>query len=269
MVSAASLARLNKATLSLFAPGLNVTTYVPRAHAFIAALVPTDLSGYGALDDATGALDARFDHHPVGLQSSLEAYGTHMHKYEPFRFDPAVNGGRPYCARDFFSRAKFHDLDIYQEVHRPLGYEDHCFVHVPTKTGTTLFFGLFREGLFRAADKELLELAQPHLANARRLAIAQSEALCPPQDPSAFSMLGFSSRESQVLFLIVQGKTNACIADELRLRIDTVSAYIRTIYIKMGVDNRVSAVLRALALVQSSPHGHAFQVTTARMPSRL
>jgi len=64
----------------------------------------------GALSDATDTLDARFDHHPAGLQSSLEAYGMHMHKYAQFRFDPSVNGGRPYCARDFFTKAAFHDL---------------------------------------------------------------------------------------------------------------------------------------------------------------
>jgi len=245
-----------------------MANYVSRAHAFIAALVPTDLSGYGALDDASGALDARFDHHPSGLEKSLQAYGMYMHKYEPFRFDASVNGGRPYSARDFFSRAKFHDLDIYQEVHRPLGYEDHCFVHVPTEVGTTLFFGLFREGLFSAADKELLELAQPHLANARRLALAQSEALHPPRDPGAFAECGFAPRESEVLFGVVEGKTNAEIAHDLRLRTDTVSAYLSTIYTKLGVNNRVSAVLRALSLVKAlppRPGETAFQVTTARM----
>ncbi len=49
----------------------------------------------------------------------------------------------------------------------------------------------------------------------------------------------------------------------------TVSAYIRTIYIKMGVSNRVTAVLRALALVRSLASGSevtAFQVKTTRIP---
>ena len=269
MVSAAALTRLNQATLALFAPGLSLVNYVTRAHAFIATLLPTDLSGYEALDDATGALDARFDHHPAQLQTSLEAYGMHMHKYAPFRFDPSVNDGKPYSARDFFSRPQFHDLDIYQEVHRPLGFEDHCFVHVPTEPGTTLFFGLFREGLFRAEDKELLALAQPHLANARRLAIAQSAAHDPAAlDPGTFTAFGFSPRESEVLHGVVQGKSNAEIAHDLRLRIDTVSAYLRTIFIKMGVVNRVTAALRALALLRSLPTGDgitALQVTTARM----
>lgn len=269
MASAASLSRLEKAILSLFAPGLNMASYVPRAHAFIAALLPTDLSGYGALDDASGALDARFDHHPIGLGASLEAYGMHMHKYAPFRFDPSVNAGRPYSARDFFTRAQFHDLDIYQEVHRPLGFEDHCFVHVPTEAGTTLFFGLFREGLFHAEDKELLALAQPHLANARRLAMAQSAVHDPAAlDPAVFTGFGFSRRESEVLHGVVQGKSNAEIARDLRLRVDTVSAYLRNIFVKMAVTNRVSAALRALALIRSLPSGNgvvAFQVTTARM----
>lgn len=270
MASAASHTRLNAAILALFAPGLNTANYVARAHVFIAALLPTDLSGYGALNDATGQLDARFDHNPVGLQTSLEAYGMHMHKYAPFRFDPAVNNGKPYCARDFFSRPQFHNLDIFQEVHRPLGFEDHCFVHVPTEAGTTLFFGLFREGLFRAADKELLQLAQPHLANARHLAIAQSRLYDPNLDPGVFTAFGFSPRESEILHAIIQSKTNDEIGCDLRLRTDTVSAYIRNIYLKMGVTNRVAAVIQALALARSiataDPEA-AFRVTTARMLS--
>lgn len=271
MVSAVVLARLNEAIFALFAPGLNMGNYVARAHAFIATLLPTDLSGYGALDNASGALDARFDRHPVGLQTSLEAYGMYMHKYAPFRFDPTVNGGEPYCARDFFTKGAFHDLDIYQEVHRPLGFEDHCFVHVPTEAGTTLFFGLFREGLFRASDKELLALGRPHLANARRLALAQSAPLVPQLDPGAFTAFGFSGRESEVLHGIIQGKMNVEIAHDLRLRTDTVSAYIRGIYVKMGVSNRVAAVLHALALARTLPPGSeaaAFRVSTARMLSR-
>jgi DNA-binding CsgD family transcriptional regulator len=269
MVSAEAFTRLNTATLALFAPGLHLGNYVARAHAFIATLLPTDLSGYGALDDKSGQLDARFDHHPLGLQSSLEAYGMHMHKYAPFRFDPSVNGGRPYSARDFFTKAKFHDLDIYQEVHRPLGFEDHCFVHVPTEAGTTLFFGLFREGLFRKADKELLELGQPHLANARQLAIAQSRVIDLDFDPGIFTGFGFSPRESEILHCIIQGQTNAEIAYDRRLRLDTVSGYIRSIYVKMGVNNRVAAVIHALTLVRSAVYAQkdvAFHVTTARMP---
>ncbi len=268
MASAASLARLNLAIIDLFAPGLSMGNYVQRAHAFIAALVSVDLNGYGALDNATGQLDARFDHHPVGLQTSLEAYGRFMHKYEPFRFDPSVNSGKPYSARDFFSKGAFHDLDIYQEVHRPLGYEDHCFVHVPTEAGTTLFFGLFREGLFRAADKELLALGQPHLANARRLALAQSVVLDPALDPGGFTPFGYSPRQSEILYGLLQGKTNSEIADILHLRVDTVSAYIRDIYERMGVNNRVSAVLNAVALVRSPSVGGervAFQVPTDRV----
>ncbi len=267
MVSAAALHRLHLATVALFAPGLDMGNYVSRAHAFIAALLPTDLSGYGALDHATGQLDARFDHHPPHLLASLEAYGMFMHKYAPFRFDPTVNDGRPYSARDFFTRGQFHDLDIFQEVHRPLGFEDHCFVHVPTEAGTTLFFGLFRHGLFRAADKELLALAQPHLANARRLALAQSVVLDPALDPEAFTAFGYSPRQSEILYWILQGKTNAEIASLLHVRMDTVSSYIHDIYARMGVTNRVAAVINAIGLVRA-PGGEGstgFQVPTGRM----
>ena len=72
----------------------------------------------------------------------------------------------------FFSRPKFHDLDIYQDVYRPMGYEDHCFVHVPGDPGTTVFVGFMRSGWpFDRKEKELLAMLQPHLSNGRRLAL--------------------------------------------------------------------------------------------------
>jgi hypothetical protein len=69
-----------------------------------------------------------------------------MAKHAPFRFDPSFNGGKPFSARDVYSRAAFQDLDIYQEVYRPMRLVDHCFVHVPTGRDTIVFIGFLRDG---------------------------------------------------------------------------------------------------------------------------
>ena len=131
-----------------------------------------------------------------------------------------------------------------------------CFVHVPTGPDVTLFFGLFRGGgRFRAREKELLALGQPHLANARRLALAQSAVAEVALAPELFACLGFTPRESDVLHWLTQGKTNQEIAIILRVRPDTVSDYLRAIFEKLGVENRVAAAVAALALAQKSQRG--------------
>ena len=53
---------------------------------------------------------------------------------------------------------------------------------------------------------------------------------------------GLSSREAEVLALIVQGEPNQDIADALFLSINSVKTYIRSAYRKVGVINRAQAV---------------------------
>lgn len=72
-----------------------------------------------------------------------------------------------------------------------------------------------------------------------------------PTSPELFARAGFTSRESDVLFWLTQGKTNEDIAKILSLRPDSVSRYLRTIYEKIGVEHRVAAVIRALDLART------------------
>ena len=54
---------------------------------------------------------------------------------------------------------------------------------------------------------------------------------------------GLSDRESEILALITQGKSNAEVATLTYLSPNTVKSYIRTIYRKIGVGSRTQAVL--------------------------
>lgn len=54
-----------------------------------------------------------------------------------------------------------------------------------------------------------------------------------------------SDRESEVLALIARGLTNAQIADELYLSIETVKTYVKRLYAKLGVHNRAQAAVAA------------------------
>ena len=56
---------------------------------------------------------------------------------------------------------------------------------------------------------------------------------------------GLSDRESEILALITQGKSNAEVAALTYLSPNTVKSYIRTIYRKIEVGSRTQAVLWA------------------------
>jgi len=245
------LERLHAALADFYAPGLAADTFVERTFALTKRLLSFSLNSHGIIERKTGKLTANFDCTPPGLAEAFAAFGRYMGKYEPFRFDPSVNGGKPFSARDFYSRQAFSDLDIYREVYWPMRLVDHCFMHVPTGTDSIVFVGLLRDGRpFDRGEMELLGLMQPHLSNGRKLALAMTAAEDTQVSPELFAGAGFTPRESDVLYWLTRGKSNEEIAKLLRLRADSVSRHLRTIYDKMGVEHRVAATIRALDLAR-------------------
>ena len=235
------------ALADFYAPGLTADTYVDRAFALTSRLLRFSLNSHGVIERKTGVLTATFDTSPPGLADAFGAFSQHMAKYPAFRFDPTVAGGMPFSARDFYSRPAFHDLDIYQDVYRPMRYVDHAFMHVPSGPETTVFVGFLRDGrAFDAGEKALMSALQPHLANGRRLAVAVTAAQDTPRSPEMFAEAGFTPRECDVLHWLALGKSNEDIAEILHVRADSVSRHLQAIYTKLGVENRVSAAIRAL-----------------------
>ena len=61
------------------------------------------------------------------------------------------------------------------------------------------------------------------------------------------SHLRLSERESEILTWVVKGKSNSLIADILGIKETTVITYLQRSYDKLGVNNRLTAALRAMA----------------------
>lgn len=64
-------------------------------------------------------------------------------------------------------------------------------------------------------------------------------------------ILGLTPREAEVLFWLAQGKANADIAIILEMSMPTVKTHLGHIFTKLGVENRTSAVVRALETLAS------------------
>ena len=90
------------------------------------------------------------------------------------------------------------------------------------------------------ADEVAATVAQA-IRSARRGRNTRTMAAAP-----AATRSGLSKREIQVLAAMAGGRTNAEIAAELFLGINTVKTYIRTAYRKIGVESRSQAVIWAL-----------------------
>lgn len=61
--------------------------------------------------------------------------------------------------------------------------------------------------------------------------------------------INLTPREAEVLELVSLGKTNSEIADILDISPNTVASYVSRVFLKLGVSDRISAVMRAQTLV--------------------
>lgn len=238
----------SEACVDLYQPGLGLGNYAERAFAFVDKLVPSEFIAFGSLDLATQELDIGFNHSVSEFPKAMEAFGSLMGKYDLFKWDPKVNGGKPFCRSDFFSRRQFRELDIFSEVYKRIGIDDHCAVHVPGAKDEVAFFGIERAKghNFTANERVLLELAQSHLGNAREVAKTREQLVEMGATPEPLAAAGLTPREAEVLAWLAEGKSNDEISILLRLKLYTVKGYVKTIFQKIGVPNRLAASLWAL-----------------------
>lgn len=263
---------LSDALAAFYAPGLAADTLVERTFALTSRVLRFSLNSHGVIDASTGELTAHFDCALPGLAGAFEAFGRHMAKYEPFRFDPKVNDGKPFSARDFYGQRELEDLDIYQEVYRPMRFVDHCFMHVPTGPEEVVFVGFMRDARpFDPEEKARLEAIRPHLVNGRALARSVTYAKALALSPELFGPAGFTPRECDVLFWLCQGESTPDIARLLGLRADSVRRVLHAVYDKLGVEHRGAATVRALEIARrlsgaGTPSGSA---VTLRVATRV
>lgn len=229
------------------------STYARQAVNFLRELVSADVYCVGDLNSQTGELQVDFSEPDGQFGAALEGFGRTMAPYPLFNWDPTVNGGKPFFRRDFFSARQFRQLDVYAESFSLHGWENHAAVHVPTGDEHTLFIGLERgKGTdYTERDRLILTLAQAQLANARALALSMAgvrDSL--PTHPAIFVEKGFSRREAEVLTWLTEGKTNPEIAALLKIEVATVKYHLRSIYNRLGTDNRLAATLYALDVVK-------------------
>ncbi|MBI3801746.1 MAG: helix-turn-helix transcriptional regulator [Deltaproteobacteria bacterium] len=71
----------------------------------------------------------------------------------------------------------------------------------------------------------------------------------PPLSVGVLAPLGLTSRETEVLFWVMQGKTNLEIATILEARSRTVQKHLERIYRKLGVETRTAAARQALEML--------------------
>ncbi|MCC7375337.1 MAG: response regulator transcription factor [Verrucomicrobiales bacterium] len=77
-------------------------------------------------------------------------------------------------------------------------------------------------------------------------AAAAAAATHLPSEASQLEALGVSPREAEVLFWLIEGKSNADIGTILGVAEATVKKHLERVFLKLGVENRTAAIRAAL-----------------------
>ncbi|HYF58893.1 MAG TPA: LuxR C-terminal-related transcriptional regulator [Burkholderiaceae bacterium] len=187
-----------------------------------------------------GALDRR----------ACEAFERHLPSHpliDAYRRDP-----RPRTCRlsDAIGLRAFLGSPLYAEYYRPLGVRHAIVVPVHADRRHVVAFALHRDGPpFRDAERALLECVRPQLGALHRLAaVADARGLGPAGRSAAPrpGPGGLTRREREVVGWVGAGKTNRDIAAILGTSPRTVEKHLEHVYVKLGVETRTAAVLRAL-----------------------
>ncbi|HYE40380.1 MAG TPA: LuxR C-terminal-related transcriptional regulator, partial [Ramlibacter sp.] len=163
------------------------------------------------------------------------------------------------------------------DYYRPVGLDRAVAVPLWMDGRTLVSLVLNRRGPdFSDRDCARLELLRPHLSFLYRLAF---RARAGEPQPGAQAMLrprragplpaGLTPREREVVHWLAHGKTDAEIAAVLGTSRRTVQKHLEHVYVKLGVETRTAAVMRALALrpPDGTPLRHVAEARGAAAPA--
>lgn len=262
--------RLETALGHLFASGLDISNFVQRGFAAIQQIVPGEFVTYSRAKPGRPDLcEVVFSTVERLPSAPLCAFARLKTGYPLWDYRVGEQGGRPIFRRDYFTAREFRDGAMYAEVYRPIGVDNHAaFPLAEEQDGTAIFFSIERSGRsdFTERDRAVLARLQPPLAAARLL--ARERARVGALRVEHLAHLGLTARETEVFFWMIEGKRNLEIARILNLALSTAKDYVGAIFLKLGMENRLTAVRFGLEqarraeadeLAQSAPL-HRFRV---------
>jgi DNA-binding CsgD family transcriptional regulator len=148
---------------------------------------------------------------------------------------------------DVLSSRGYRALPLYHYFFRPFGVEYKLDARIRLSPMRWVDIGYTRERRdFSERERELLAMLQPYAQALLRR--AETGALA----NAVRARFGLSRRESELVALLVRGKTNREMAETLLLSPATVRKHLEHVYAKLGVRSRTEAVLRVLRLSRST-----------------
>jgi DNA-binding CsgD family transcriptional regulator len=216
--------------------------------------------------------DATLYPEPAHWENLAQTFASQYAEFPLRSIRESGNLHQPLALSDIASREQVESLGLYHDYYRILGVTDDLSANFGS-LGHRVCLAILRERRgFSDQDRAILSALLPQMERAYRYAKAleslrktlrrgkeadhESDAAgnLPEQGtPQSLCVLGLSEREAEVLYWVAAGKSSPVISMILGIRHDTVRAHLKRIFTKLGVENRLSAALRALQVLRSLP----------------
>jgi DNA-binding CsgD family transcriptional regulator len=268
LLTHANLQRLVHAVDQLYRP-IQVPQIPRHFAAILEDVIPGEFHGVTIVGRSTNAPHPirHASIYPVPAQWDRLA-ATFSDQYSQFPLRPIRESGNlhePLALSDVESRVKIERLDLYHDYYRVLEVEDDLSVNFGSQAHRVCLAVLRGQRGFSDQDRAILAVLRPHMERAYQFTklvessqtngrgkkmpggapVDTSDSNENLGNPQSLRSLGLSEREAEVLYWVAAGKTSPVIGTILGISHDTVRAHLKSIYAKLGVENRLSAALRA------------------------
>lgn len=249
--------------LAEFLPALYAETEVTRLPqvftAALAQLIPGESHGVVVHDHARRQRHWHLRPAAADHEKRVAVFFANFHEFAPADYRRLTGAGTALALSDFVSRPGMERLAIHREYYHPLGLEDDLSINLKHGDVTTCAAVLRRRRGFRPEEREMLNALRPHFRQAwnnatmlKALAATSTAAAVPAREWSPEQLevrFGLTPRESEVLLWVAQGKTNPEVGTILGVRASTVRTHLERVFLKLGVETRQAAGLRAIEVL--------------------
>ncbi len=213
-----------------------------------ARLIASDLTTLSVCDLRHGRRHIEMTPQAALSATDREAFDRHFYEHPLVCFHAANHQAGAMRLGDFYCTTALETLPLYQDYYRPLRLRAVMAVPLHVDERMLVSVVLNRHGRdFSERDRQMADLLRPGLAAQLKESYAPSQTgwMAPEGAEPLASCASLTAREKEILQWVGAGKSNAEIAWIMAISPRTVQKHLEHIFDKLGVQNRLAALLRA------------------------
>lgn len=213
----------------------------------LSRLVPSELASLSRCDLHSGKRSV------IGVRpgsvgaDERAAFDRHFYEHPLGRYHAAERGACAHRITDSMPQAHFVETALYNDYYRRVSLTHALALPLRMDGHEMASFVLNRQGRdFDPRELALLDVMRRPLQRLFEIADAR-QPRTPTLEGPTLARFQLTPREGEVLQWVAAGKTDADVALQLGCSPRTVHKHLQRVYVKLGVETRTAAVMRALS----------------------